>query len=122
LRDALISAVESICFKGATSRARHFGLSTRMISRIQKAGGGEGWSEGELEISYAWHEFDNAFVLPLERLMLEVPALILAAGRLPEAFHREEIVKVLAECPLDEMLHGIPDEERQELLYDMKLL
>lgn len=56
--------------------------------------------------------------------MLEVLALILAAGRLPasEPFHRAEIAKLLAGHRLDDMLRGIPDDESRELLYDMMLL
>jgi hypothetical protein len=82
----------------------------------------ESWSAGELEINWAYQEFYNSFELPIERLMLEVLTLILTAGRLPGLFHREQIAKLLAEHSLDEMLHGIPTEEADELLYDMKLL
>ncbi|ARB82704.1 MULTISPECIES: hypothetical protein [Yersinia] len=87
--------------------------------------GGLGWTEGEHEIGYAYYQFENAYELPIEKLMLEVVTLILWAGRCPEQseiLHRNEIKKILSAHPLDELIKDIAEEECSDLLYDMKLL
>jgi hypothetical protein len=87
--------------------------------------GGSGWAEGEHEIGYAYYQFENAYELPIEKLMLEVVTLILWAGRCPERserLHRIEINGILSKNDINEMVAHLEEEERKDLLYDMKLL
>lgn len=57
--------------------------------------------------------------------MLAVINLILMAARGPEhveAYHQKEINQILSAHPLEELLKELGEEERKDLLYDMKLL
>ena len=75
------------------------------------------WCGAREEHAYAYDQFDNAFDQPIERLMLEVLMLILDAGRGSEqsrSFHREEILRLLAENDLNEMISGLQAEETEE--------
>ncbi|AVX36789.1 hypothetical protein ACSMDF_17170 [Yersinia enterocolitica] len=87
--------------------------------------GGDGWAEGEHEIGYAYYQFENAYELPIENLMLNVLNLILGAGRFGDtfdSFYRREISEILSKHSLDDLMADIDEEERKDLLYDMKLL
>ncbi len=42
------------------------------------------WREGESEAGYAYSELEKTFDRPIEKLMLEVLALVLSAGRSSE--------------------------------------
>ncbi|ATA25832.1 hypothetical protein BIY26_05140 [Brenneria goodwinii] len=86
---------------------------------------GEGWSEHESEIGYAYYQFENAYELEIENLMLNVLTLVLMAGRGPEQVEknlRKDIKDMLSEHKLDELIADISEEERQDLIYDMSLL
>ena len=86
--------------------------------------GGE-WHKDESEIGFAYGEFCDSYDLPIENIMLEVLALILRAGRGPEQaqkYHYNKIVEILSSHSLEELFKDIGEEERNDLLYDMKLL
>ncbi|MEE4815643.1 Imm2 family immunity protein [Pseudomonas alliivorans] len=83
------------------------------------------WTEGESEVGYAYGEFENAFELPIEKLMLEVIALILSAGRSPgkvKKYHLDAISKLLEEIELSSILEDLPSDEMAELKDDLRLL
>ncbi|MGP9434756.1 hypothetical protein ACT3RR_04915 [Ewingella sp. AOP8-B2-18] len=87
--------------------------------------GGLGWGKGEHEIGYAYYQFETAYELPVEKLMLEVVTLILWAGRCPEQsemLHRKEIKQILSTHSLDELTKNLSEEEREDIFFDMKLL
>lgn len=87
--------------------------------------GGGNWSPHEHEIGYAYEQNEDAFQQPIERLMLEVLTLVLNAGRGPETvgpYHHAKIAAILEKNNLNEMLNGLPDEERREFEHDLKLL
>ncbi|MFG9943215.1 hypothetical protein ACG3RN_20975 [Pseudomonas aeruginosa] len=50
------------------------------------------WVEGESEVGYAYSELENSFDLPIEKLMLEVLALILSAGRFSDKVKRHLLI------------------------------
>ncbi len=84
-----------------------------------------GWSISEHEIGYAYEQCEDAFDRPVEKLMLEVLALILNGGRGPvkfEPYHREKIAAILNKNNLYEMLSTLPVTERNEFERDLKLL
>ncbi|WP_127960428.1 hypothetical protein [Serratia microhaemolytica] len=83
------------------------------------------WLKDESEIGYAYGEFCDSYDLPIENIMLEVLSLILRAGRGPEKaeqYHYNRIAEILSEHSLDDLIADIDEEERKDLLYDMKLL
>lgn len=83
------------------------------------------WAEGESEVGYAYGELENSFELPIEKLMLEVIALILSAGRSPEKvqkYHLDTISKLLEEFELSSILKDLPSDEVVELKDDLRLL
>ncbi|ATX62767.1 hypothetical protein [Yersinia hibernica] len=83
------------------------------------------WLKDESEIGYAYGEFCESYDLPIENIMLEVLSLILRAGRGPEKaeqYHYNRIAEILSKHNLDELMTDIDEEERKDLLYDMKLL
>lgn len=83
------------------------------------------WAEGESEVSYAYGELENAFELPIEKLMLEVIALILSAGRSPrkvQKYNLDAISKLLEEIELSSILEELPSDEMAELKDDLRLL
>ncbi|MCF5371081.1 Imm2 family immunity protein, partial [Pseudomonas sp. PA-4-8C] len=74
---------------------------------------------------YAYGELENAFELPIEKLMLEVIALILSAGRSPrkvQKYHLDAISKLLEEIELSSILEELPSDEMAELKDDLRLL
>ncbi|CFR07691.1 Uncharacterised protein [Yersinia frederiksenii] len=83
------------------------------------------WLKDESEIGYAYEEFCESYDLPIENIMLEVLSLILRAGRGPEKaeqYHYNRIAEILSKHSLDDLMTDIDEEERKDLLYDMKLL
>lgn len=83
------------------------------------------WVEGESEVGYAYGELENSFESPVEKLMLEVLALVLAAGRLPvavEKFHLDAIRGLLNEFELPYILDNLSSEEAGELKGDLGVL
>lgn len=83
------------------------------------------WLKDESEIGYAYGEFCESYDLPIENIMLDVLSLILRAGRGPEKaeqYHYNRIAEILSKHNLDELMTDIDEEERKDLLYDMKLL
>lgn len=86
---------------------------------------GKTWGENESETGYSYYEFENAYDLPIEILMLEVFVLILYAGRSSaqaEKYHRDLIVGILKDNDFNKLMGDITEEEKEDLLYDMNLL
>ena len=83
------------------------------------------WVEGESEVGFAYSELENSFELPVEKLMLEVLALILSAGRSSEnvkKYHMEAALKLIEQIDLFSMLKELPSEEAADLVEDLRLL
>ncbi|MCQ8233625.1 hypothetical protein [Pectobacterium carotovorum] len=86
---------------------------------------GERWAEHESEIGYAYYQFENAYELDIENLMLDVVTLVLMAGRGPQQVEknlRNSINILLSNQGLDKLIQDITEEEKSSLLYDMSLL
>lgn len=84
----------------------------------------EEWAQGEYEIGYAYDQYCDTFSTAIEKLMLEVLAIILAGGRLPqfEQYHRQKISDLLEKNDLKNLLANVPIEEGEEFVHDMKIL
>ncbi|MCY1549249.1 Immunity protein Imm2 [compost metagenome] len=83
------------------------------------------WGEGEIEAGYAYSELENSFDMPIEKLMLEVIALVLSAGRSSkevEKYHLDIISGLLREVDIYSVLEGLPSDEAAELRGDLKVL
>lgn len=83
------------------------------------------WAEGESEVGYAYGELENSFELPVEKLMLEVIALVLSAGRSSEKvkkYHLDIISKLLEEIELSDIFEDFSPDELVEFKGDLKLL
>ncbi|AJD63977.1 TPA: Imm2 family immunity protein [Pseudomonas aeruginosa] len=83
------------------------------------------WVEGESEVGYAYSELENSFDLPIEKLMLEVLALILSAGRSSDKvkrYHLDVIHGLLKEIKLSSVLDDLPSDEAAELRDDLRVL
>jgi len=83
------------------------------------------WVENESELGYAYDQLENAFDLPIERLMFAVSLLILDAGRSAEPFESEiraQIRDLLSQNDLKEMINVLPHEEMEDFLWDLKVL
>lgn len=75
---------------------------------------GQKWTDGEHEIGYAYQEAKLAYDLPIEKLMLEVIALVLGGKRWPQVdrHHYKKIEELLADNKLKVMLDNLPKDER----------
>lgn len=85
----------------------------------------KGWVANEHEIGYAYEQYESAYRMPIEKVMLEVLCLILNGGRGLEQFdshHRKLIGQILEKNNLQDMLKELPKEERNEFEHDLKLL
>lgn len=83
------------------------------------------WGEGESEAGYAYSELENSFEIPVEKLMLEVLALVLSAGRFSEKvkkYHLDNISGLLSEIDISATLDSLPSDEAAELIADLKIL
>lgn len=83
------------------------------------------WGEDESEAGYAYSELENSFDTPIEKLMLEVLALVLSAGRFSEEtskYHLDIISGLLNEIDISSALEGLPSDEEAELRADLKVL
>ncbi|WP_134677849.1 Imm2 family immunity protein [Ectopseudomonas khazarica] len=83
------------------------------------------WAEGESEVGYAYSELENSFDLPVEKLMLEILALILSADRSSEKvkkYHLDMIRGLLKEIELSSVLNDLPSDEAAELKKDLRVL
>jgi hypothetical protein len=88
---------------------------------------GRGWLERESEFSYAFYqsESDIMFDTDLERVMWDTLWLIIDCGRESDEC-RDEIKKlvmdVLDRHNIVDLVSGIPTDEADELMYDLKIL
>lgn len=83
------------------------------------------WVEDESEAGYAYSELESAFELPVERLMLEVLALIFSAGRSPSPvtnYHLDAIAGFLKDSELSAVLGCLPSDEAAKLKSDLRIL
>ncbi|MBD9456642.1 immunity protein Imm2 [Pseudomonas sp. PDM05] len=83
------------------------------------------WVEGESEVGFAYSELENSFDLPVEKLMLEILALVLSAGRSSESvkkYHMDAALKLIEQIDLSSMLKELPPEEAADLVEDLRLL
>ncbi|QVQ28282.1 Imm2 family immunity protein [Achromobacter deleyi] len=83
------------------------------------------WGEGEGEAGYAYSELENSFETPIEKLMLEVLALVFSAGRSSEEakkYHLDIISGLLREIDIPAVLGSLPSDEAAELVADLKIL
>ncbi|MBN0280599.1 immunity protein Imm2, partial [Pseudomonas aeruginosa] len=72
-----------------------------------------------------YSELENSFDLPIEKLMLEVLALILSAGRSSDKvkrYHLDVIHGLLKEIKLSSVLDDLPSDEAAELRDDLRVL
>ena len=83
------------------------------------------WGDGESEVGFAYSELESSFDLPVEKLMLEVSALILSAGRFSESvkkYHMDAALELVEQIDLSSMLKELPPEEAADLVEDLRLL
>lgn len=82
------------------------------------------WAPDEFEFGYAYDQIYDADAPVLERLMVEVLVIVLAAGRAPaaEEYHRQKIANLLAESDLKVIFYDANEDEIEGLLQDMKIL
>lgn len=83
------------------------------------------WVEGESEVGFAYSELENSFDLPVEKLMLEILALVLSAGRSSESvkqYHMDAALMLIEQIDLSSMLKELPPEEAVDLVEDLRLL
>lgn len=77
------------------------------------------------EVSYAYYQWENAYDLPVEKLMLDVLALIMLAGCDAAVFVdylQKNILDILDRYTLDELLQEIDEDSKSELVYDLIFL
>lgn len=79
-----------------------------------------GWSQEQV-CAWTYGEFEGAFDLEVELLMLEVASLILSGGWSSQlvAHHASEISQILSRSSIDLLLEGVPAEESEELRGDL---
>ena len=83
------------------------------------------WVEGESEVGFAYSELENSFDLPVEKLMLEILALVLSAGRSSESvkkYHRDAALKLIEQIGLSSVLKELPPEEAADFIDDLRVL
>ncbi|TQI83131.1 immunity protein Imm2 of predicted polymorphic toxin system [Serratia marcescens] len=75
--------------------------------------------------AFAYESLEGSFEEPIECLMLELVTLIFMAGRCSDKtvkFHTDIILKILSENDLFEMLKDVTEDEKNEILNDLRLL
>lgn len=101
------------CYEGCRQKLKNITMGTSGVPKYEDG------------IGYAHYQFENSYELPIEQLMLDVVTLVLIAARGPEhveRFHRKEIKQILSTHPLYELIKELGEEEREDLLHDMKIL
>jgi hypothetical protein len=70
------------------------------------------------------YNFERAFVLPVENIMLGVVKLVLSGGRYPDAEVniRRQISEHIASCGLENILTDLSWVERDDFLHDLQVL
>lgn len=75
--------------------------------------------------AFAYESLEGSFEKPIECLMLELVTLIFMAGRCSDKtvkFHTDIILKILSENDLFEMLKDVTEDDKNEILNDLRLL
>lgn len=75
--------------------------------------------------AFAYEAWEGAYTEPVEDLMLELVTLIFMAGRGSQKtvdYHKEKISKILSINNLDDMLENVTEDDKGDILYDLKLL
>ncbi|MCW0436730.1 Imm2 family immunity protein [Xanthomonas sacchari] len=83
------------------------------------------WVEGESEVGYAYGELEDSFDMPIEKLMLEVLAIILCAGRAEKKvyeYHLCHLHNILENMDLVSILAELPSDEAIEFEGDLRIL
>lgn len=83
------------------------------------------WVEGESEVGFAYSELENSFDLPVEKLMLEILALVLSAGRSSESvkkYHMDAALKLIEQIGLSSVLKELAPEEAADFIDDLRVL
>ncbi|RED43083.1 hypothetical protein [Aestuariispira insulae] len=85
---------------------------------------GAEWSDREHEFGYAYEEWDRAYDLPVEQLMLEVIMLILKGNRWHDYdhVHLDRINRILKEHGWEKLSENLPPEEIDMMGRCFKLL
>ena len=81
------------------------------------------WQPGELAVSHAHAALEGSFERPIEQLMLDVIALVFAAGRFtPSAEERllARVQNLIAEHTLRDLLELLSNSEREEFERDLR--
>ncbi|MDX6916967.1 hypothetical protein R9X49_17805 [Pectobacterium carotovorum] len=77
------------------------------------------------EQGFAYEALEGSFSEPIEDLMLEIITIIFMGGRcMPktEHYHKEKVLDILSKNNLKEMTKCLSENDKKELLYDMKIL
>ncbi|NHZ90031.1 hypothetical protein F2P45_13550 [Massilia sp. CCM 8733] len=85
----------------------------------------DGWERYEKQSQFAYQMIEPALTRPLEKLMIEVVVLLLAAGRQSAAFdqrHRKNIAVLLDDPGLAELVRMLGDDERSEFTNDLAMM
>ena len=96
-------------------------LSTYLTGCTSRGFGGE---SPQAVCSWAYCEYDGAYDLPVERLMLQVTALALTGGWYPsiEQAIRSEMESILSEHSIHDLLASISYDEAEELVRNLQVL
>lgn len=89
-----------------------------------KNGKVNGKSEPIIEWSGASYDWENAYELDIEKLMLSVVEIICYAGRCskPHIINLENIKRILSNNSIDDLVKDLEKEEKEEFLYDLHLV
>ncbi len=82
-----------------------------------------GWSHEQV-CAWAYGEFEGAYDLTVEILMLEVASSVLSGGWSSNLalHHATEISRILYETNIEILLQGVPCEEAEELINDLTVI
>ncbi|RUL68623.1 hypothetical protein EKH80_23405 [Dyella choica] len=75
-------------------------------------------------MGYVSYQFETTFERSIEKLMFNVVLLILSGGwhKGPEKIIRDNIASLIREVGLEGILVGVPGEEMEVFLHDLKVL
>lgn len=78
-----------------------------------------------MELAVAYYQAENAYPIPVENLMFNVIRLILMAGMGYQVAEKSVfgfVIDILEKNNLDDMLNMISEDDRNDLIYDLRLL
>lgn len=86
---------------------------------------GTGWDRYEQQSEFAYEKIAPSLQRPVEKLMIEIVVLLLAAGRqLPsfDEFHRNKIAAILDDSALEDLMSMLGHDERREFRDDLAIV